>query len=79
MNLMLFIRRTSAQPVQPQFHEKLRNDAGWTLCFLFIFTTVTDSGQKSKEVDGRVFDQELSKKELKEGGVEDDIICVVQS
>jgi hypothetical protein len=52
--------------------------AGWTLCFLFIFTTVTDSGQKSKEVDGRVFDQELSKKELKEGGVEDDIICVVQ-
>ena len=50
---------------------------GWTLCFYFIFTNVTNSEQNSQEVAESVFDQEPFKKEPKCEGVEDDdIICV---
>ena len=70
---MLFLR-TLPQPFQPQFHEKFGNDL--MVHFLYLHKCYRLRTEISRR-GGRVFDQELLKKELREEGVEgDDINCV---
>ena len=56
INLMLFLEELQLIKSSQSSIRSLEMIAGWSLCFYFIFTNVTNSEQNSQEVSGSVFD-----------------------